>query len=60
MYMVASTVRTKGGRFIDQWSVYETMEEAQKVYNEIIQLDKIYAACISKLIEATEPHYLED
>lgn len=58
MYIVVYSVRQDrpdGSFFEDSdWSTFETLEEAQKEYEALLDLDEIYTASICGVIKSTD------
>jgi len=67
MYIVCLTLRQKKKNilpdefeFHSDYQVFDTLDEAQTLYNKLFQRDNLYSATICKPIESTEAHYIEE
>jgi len=59
MYIISYTLKwvdpeTGGSDWEDGWEVAETFEEAEEVYNMLLQRDDTFSATISKPIKSTD------
>ena len=67
MYIVCLTVKMKKENILpdeyeyhSDWAVFETLKEAEVVYNNLLNRKNMYTATICKPIESTEAHYLKE
>ena len=58
MYIVVHTLKPdwkdEGSSFTSDWSTHETLEEAQKEYQFLLDCPQIYTASICGVIESTD------
>ena len=56
--VIVTTVQ--GAAFEDSFAIHESLDDATKVYNEVIKDPNTYAAGIANIHAATEPQWLDD
>ena len=59
MYLVAWSVLDDDDRVIDNFVVVETLQEARDHYGMLPNDDSLWCAAITKVIDATEPHWID-
>jgi len=52
-YIVAYTVK-HGGKYLSRYCVFDNIEDARTEYKDLLELDSLYTASISKAIEGTD------
>jgi hypothetical protein len=63
MYIVAWTVRREFANrdeYEDHYVVYSSLEHAQKSFRLLLEEDLVWCVALTKVVDATEPHWLED
>ena len=60
MYIVVQSNWDKELQIVDDFEVWDTLEEAQLHYAIVLDKDSLYCAAITKVIDATEPHWMDD
>lgn len=50
----------KGGTFEDSFAIHESLDDATKVYDEIIKDPNTFAAGVADIRAATEPQWLDN
>jgi len=65
MYIVCYTIRQKKENLLPEeyefhsdWKAYETLQEAEAVYNNLLNREDLYTASICKTVKSTD--YFED
>lgn len=59
MWIIAWTINRGGNDLVDYWIVAADEEEARRVYDKKLGLDRLHCACIAPINTATEPHWTE-
>jgi len=67
MYIVCFTTKRKSNHLLpteydyrSDYTVVETLEDAQVIYRDLFHRDDLYSATICKPVESTEPTYLNE
>ena len=59
-YIVAQTYWDSEEQLVDAYEIWETLEEAQLHYSILLDKDSLYCAAITKVMDATEPPWMDD
>lgn len=58
MILLAWTINHGNNNLSDHYALYETLEEAKREYTCLCEAEEnLHCAAISKVLEATEPHW---
>ena len=60
MYIVVQTYWDCEEQLVDAYETWETLEEAQLHYSILLDKDNLYCAAITRVMNATEPHWMEN
>lgn len=52
-YILAYTIK-HDGKYLDRYCVFEDLEDARTEYKDLLELDNLYTASLSKAIEGTD------
>jgi len=59
MYVITSTLMNSDGDYLDDYQLADTIDEAQQAAEVLKQKPEIYSWAIAKVIDASEPHWVE-
>ena len=60
MYLMAYTLNHGNNNLEDVWMIYEDRASANEDYKWALDQENLHCAALTKIVDATEPHWTED